>query len=316
MNLNDIKKVGVAGGGTMGFGIAINFALWGYPVVVYDLNEDILKNSRRRIKKGVQIFIDEGLISAERARLVLKHIALTTDFNKLTKADFITEAIIERLVDKQELFNNLDELCPPHTILASNTSRFLMSDIGKNVKRQDKIVLTHYFVPAHIVPGVEVAKGPGTSDETIDVTFELMKKCRKVPVKSIKEIPGHMLSTIQGAMAKAALRCWAEGIASAEDIELGIKACFGFRSFYDGPFGHRDLSGTWRWPADVMKGTADRMIAGDPSLSEEAKKRIRERFSNGYPVWFLDPNKFEEEEELRDREYARRLKDLYWGKVH
>ena len=93
------------------------------------------------------------------------------------QCDFVTEAIVERLPDKQDAFQaRLDELCPPHTIIASNTSRLVLSDIGVHARRQDKLVLTHYFAPPHIVPGVEVAKGPGATDETFELTCELLSE--------------------------------------------------------------------------------------------------------------------------------------------
>jgi len=220
---------------------------------------------------------------------------------------------VERLSDKQELFNRLDQMCPPQTIIVSNTSSLVMSDIAKDVKRQDKVALTHYFDPPHIVPGVEVAKGSGTSDETFNITYDLMLKIRKVPVKVLKELPGYLLNTIQSAMGAMAQRLWAEGVASAEDIEKGITASFGFRSPHEGPMMHYDLAGIWKWPKDILAKRAERFLLM-PGLSEEAKARLREFAISGKP-WFVDPNRFEEAVEARDREYARRLKELYWGKV-
>ncbi len=313
MKLSDIKKVGVAGGGTMGFGIAVNFAVWGYPAVVYDLDDQILDKTRQRITKALKIFVDEGLISWKRAEDTMKRITLTLDITKVADTDFITEAIVDRLADKQELFNRLDQMCPPQTIIVSNTSSLVMSDIAKDVKRQDKVALTHYFDPPHIVPGVEVAKGSGTSDETFNITYDLMVKIRKVPVKVLKELNGYLLNTIQSAMGAMAQRLWAEGVASAEDIEKGITASFGFRSPHEGPMKHYDLAGIWKWPEDVLAKRAEKLLL-TPGLSEEAKARLREFATSGKP-WFVDPNRFEETVEARDREYARRLKALYWGKV-
>ena len=226
MNLSDIKNIGVAGGGSMGFGIAINFALWGYPTVVYDLDDGILAKSAQRVKKGLDIFVTEGLITRKRANETFNRFTFTPDISRLADNDYITEAIVERLSDKQELFDKLDTLCPPQTIIASNASGFVMSDIAKGVKRQDKVVLTHYFSPPHFVPGVEVAKGPGTTDETFNLTYDLLKHVKKVPVKVLKELPGYLLNTIQKALGATAIRLWAEGVASAEDIDLGVRDFF------------------------------------------------------------------------------------------
>ena len=305
MELADIKKVGVVGGGTMGFGIAINFALGGYPTVIRDLSDALLQQSMRNIKASMDLFVEEELIIQAEADDTISRITTTTDLAEVAQSDFITEAIIERLKDKQELFNTLDQLCPSHTIIVSNTSGFVMSDIGAGVKRQDKIGLTHYFAPPHIVPGVEVAKGPGTSDETYNIIYDLMKKVKKVPIRVRKELPGYLLNRIQGAMGREATRLWAEGVATAEDIELGIQSTFGFRMPHEGPFLHYDLAGIWKWPADIRT----RRRRGSEPLNEAAEK-ISERMAEGKP-WFVDPNKFDEAVEKRDREYIRRLKELY-----
>ena len=305
MELADIKKVGVVGGGTMGFGIAINFALGGYPTVIRDLSDALLQQSMRNIKASMDLFVEEELIIQAEADDTISRITTTTDLGEVAQSDFITEAIIERLKDKQELFNALDQLCPSHTIIVSNTSGFVMSDIGAGVKRQDKIGLTHYFAPPHIVPGVEVAKGPGTSDETYNIIYDLMKKVKKVPIRVRKELPGYLLNRIQGAMGREATRLWAEGVATAEDIELGIQSTFGFRMPHEGPFLHYDLAGIWKWPADIRT----RRRRGSEPLDEAAEK-ISERMAEGKP-WFVDPNKFDEAVEKRDREYIRRLKELY-----
>ena len=306
MELADIKKVGVVGGGTMGFGIAINFALGGYPTIIRDLSDALLQQSMRNIESAMDLFVEEALITQAQADDTISRITTTTDLGEVAAhSDFITEVIVERLKDKQVLFNTMDQLCPSHTIIVSNTSGFVMSDIGAGVKRQDKIGLTHYFAPPHIVPGVEVAKGPGTSDETYNIIYDLMKKVRKVPIRVLKELPGYLLNRIQGAMGREATRLWAEGVATAEEIELGIQSTFGFRMPHEGPFLHYDLAGIWKWPADMRT----RRRRESESLDEAAEK-ISERMAEGRP-WFVDPNKFDEAVEKRDREYIRRLKELY-----
>ncbi len=247
-----MNQVGVVGGGTMGFGIAINFALGGYSTVISDLSDEVLTRSIANIKSALNLFVEEELITRGQADDAVDRIKTTTDLAEVAKnSDFITEAIVERSRDKRELFNRLDKLCPRHTILASNTSGLVLSDFGSDVTRQDKLVITHYFTPPHIVPGVEVAKGPGTSDETYDITCDLMERSRKIPIRLQKELPGYLLNRLQGAMRNEALRLWAEGMASAEDIELGVVSTFGFRMPHEGPFRHYDLSGVWKWPEDI-----------------------------------------------------------------
>ncbi len=303
MNLSDIKTVGVVGGGTMGFGIALNFALGGYMTIVNDVSEEALDGTRREVRKSLDLFVEEELVTEEEATTAVDRMRLTTDLDTLaTESDFVTEAIVERLEDKQELFNRLDASCPTHT-LVSNTSGFVMSEIGAGVKRQDKIGLTHYFAPPHIVPGVEVAKGPGTSDETYELICEVMVKAGRIPIRLLKEKPGYLLNRIQGAAGREAARLWAEGMATAEDIELGVQTTFGFRMPHEGPFMHYDLAGLWKWPADAGSGRSS-----DPE--DEVAEKIRARMAEKRP-WFVDPEKFDEAIEKRDREYIRRLKTLY-----
>ena len=311
MDLCDIKKIGIAGGGTMGFGLAINFALWRYPTTIYDLNDQVLGGTVQRVKKALDMFVTEDLISRQRSEETFERMTFTSYIHKLADADFITEAIIERLSDKQDLFSHLDRICKPETIIASNTSALRMGDIAAGVKRQDKVVLTHYFSPPHFVPGVEVAKGPGTTDETFDLTHDLLKQVRKVPVRVLKECPGYLLNTIQAELGSVAIRLWAEGVASAEDIDLGVRASFGFRHPHEGPMMHADLSGSWKRPKDLLAMRAKRTVQM-PGLSEEGKERLYERLANGR-TWFVDADTIDEIIEIRDREAIRRLKELYWG---
>jgi len=301
--MKDIKRAGVVGAGMMGFGIAINFALWEYPTIMCDLSDEILQQSMRNVRSAMDLFVEEELITRQQADDTIHRITTTTDLADMAaNSDFITEAIVERNQDKRELFNRLDQLCPPHTIIVSNSSSLVLSDFGSDVKRQDKIALTHYFCPPHIVPGVEVAKGPGTSDETFNTTYDLMKKIRKIPIKVLKELPGYLLNRIQRAMSQEAYRLWAQGVASAEDIELGINTTFGFRMPNEGPMMHYDLSGVWRLPAGAGM---NRFIKG---LSPEAAEKVRQRIE-GKP-WFVDPRKFDEALKQRDRGYIRRLKEF------
>lgn len=312
MKLEDIRSVGVVGAGTMGHGIALNFALHGYPVIINDVNESILDRSMDNIESDLEIFIEEALINRERADSALSLVNTTTSLEELTSAsDFITEAIVERTHDKKTLFEKLDNLCQPNTILASNTSWLVLSDFGSTVKRQDKIVITHYFAPPHIVPGVEVCGGPGTSSETFGVTCELMKRIGKIPVKIRKERTGHVINRLQDAMRHEANILWAEGVASAEDIELGIITTCGFRMPYEGSFKHFDVAGMWRWPKDVLEGYAAREADESRGLSPELVKKIRDRYAEGKP-WFIEPENMDEEVEKRDRDLIRRLKALYW----
>ena len=315
MKLEDIKKVGVVGAGTMGSGIAINFALWGYPTMLCDISEIALEKSMKKITLDLDIFVQENLVTRQQIDDALAQITTTTEPARVAKSsDFITEAINEKVEDKRKLFNELDHQCMPHTIIVSNTSFLLLSEFGARVKRQDKIAITHYFVPPHIIPGVEVAGGPGTSEETFNITCDLMRKIKKVPIRVLKESPGCVVNRIQAALRREAFRLWAEGVATAEDIDLGVRATFGFRLPLDGPMTHYDLSGVWRWPEDVRIAWADKQFNSEGyGLSEEVAKKIKRHVAEGVP-WIIDPNQFEVIKNKIEREYIHCLKEWYWSK--
>lgn len=314
MKLEDINKVGVVGAGAMGFGIATNFALWGYPTTLCDLNDAILQRAMKNIKDGLNLFVGEGLTTKQQAEATARRITTTTDLAQVAaNSDFITEAITERAEDKRELFNKLDGLCPTHTIFASNTSFLTLSEFASDVKRQDKIAITHYFLPPHIVPGVEVCGGPEASDETFKITVDLMKKIGKVPIRILKERPGCLLNRIQMAIRREAYCLWAEGVATADDIDLGVRATIGFRMPHEGPMMHNDLSGIWKWPEDVRAALAEKTLDGISKPSAEAAAKIRQRIIKG-DYWFLDPSHLTEINQKRDTEYIQCLKKWYWSK--
>ena len=314
MKVQDVKKVGVAGSGLMGHGIAVNSAIWGYPTMMYDISEDVLKKAMKDINADLNIFVEEGLITREHAAETERRITTTADIAKFAaNCDFITEAIVERSKDKFELFNKLDTLCPPHTIIASNTSSLVLSDFARGAKRQDKIVLTHYFSPADFVPGVEVAKGPGASDESFNITYELMKKWHKAPIKVLKEYPGYVVNSLQFALMRQADILIGEGVVTAEELDRGFAATAGFRMPHEGPVMRGDMSGGWRWPKDIRIKMVEERMAALPAASSKVMARLKADIETGKPA-LLDANKMDDEFNLAYREYARRLKDLYWGK--
>ena len=290
----------------MGFGIAVNFALAGYQTLVYDLTDETLQQSLEKARSALDLFADEGVVSREHATEAAARISTTTDVERLAAhGEFITEAIVELLPEKQALFESLDRICPRDTILVSNTSSFLLSDIALNVKRQELIALTHYFAPPHLVPGVEVARGPSTSDETYQIVCELMRRTGRVPIPVRREVPGYLINRLSKALYQEALRLWAEGVATAEDIELGVKSTIGFRMPFNGPFGHYDISGAWKWP--VPEAGTQRTL---PEPGSEVLAKMQARMAERRP-WFLDLNRVEDVTRERDKEFVRRRQALY-----
>jgi 3-hydroxybutyryl-CoA dehydrogenase len=309
-DLSSIRRVGVIGAGTMGYGIALNFALHGYPVGLYDISNQALQMAQQRVKSALKLFIDEGIYDKKDANKSVNLISFTSNLKEVaTNSDFITEAIAEVMEEKRNLFEQLDKLCPSHVILASNSSGLLLVDFAREVKRQDRIITTHYFDPPHIVPGVEVLKGPGTSDQTWNITIELIRAIDKSPIKVLKAQPGFLINQIQHAMRREAYRLWAEGVATAEEIDRGVSATFGFRLPFEGPLMRDDLGGMWRWPESYRLDAPRREIPNPSLFSTEALNKLKARLLDG-KTWFIETNNYAQEVEKRDVKLVRFLKML------
>lgn len=229
MQLKDIKNISIIGAGIMGHGIGLTYALGGYNVTLNARREMTLSNAIRHIRNDLKTFAESSLISQDMIEETLSRLTTTTDLKKAVKdADFVTETIAEEVEVKRKIFTDLDAFCPEHTIFASNTSSLVLQDFTSQCRRRDKILITHWFNPPHIVPVVEVVRGEETSDETMELVYALLKKVKKLPVKIFKEIPGFVVNRIQMGMVREVWSLWKQGIASPEDIDLAVKGVLGF----------------------------------------------------------------------------------------
>jgi len=310
VQLEDIRNISVVGAGLMGHGIGLTYALGGYRVVLNDTREVILSNAISYIRNDLKTFAESGVISQDMIEETLSHLITTTDLRKAVKdADFVTEAVVEDVEVKRKIFSNLDIFCPKHTILASNTSSLLLRDFASQCKRKDKILITHWVNPPHIVPVVEVVRGEETSDETMELIYALLKKVKKVPVKILKELPGFIINRIQMAMFREVWSIWQQGIVSPEDIDLVVKGSFGFRLAAIGPLATCDLGGL-----DLWYGIADRLfkVINDAHEPPEALKRKVEAGELGVKTGKGFFNYTQDESiKARDKQFIQLLKLLY-----
>ena len=159
------------------------------------------------------------------------------------KADFVIEAVTEDLPLKQQIFEKLDNLCQPHTILASNTTALMPSQIGAHTNRKDKVLNAHYFNPPYLIPLVELIRSPDTSDETVSITYNLLTHIGKTPAIIEKEVPGFVGPRLQAALIREAFSIVEQGIASAETVDLVVRNSFGRRLSVAGPFEVFELAG-------------------------------------------------------------------------
>ena len=314
MKLEDIRKVGIIGAGLMGHGIALGHAMGGYPVVINDISEEALEKAMDNIRDDLDIFVEEDMLSRDEANAALARISATKDMAEFARdVDFVTEAVTENLELKKEIFNKLDTLCPERTIIASNTSALLISEFGAGVKRQDKIVIAHWWNPPHIIPVVEVVKGPRTSDETFNLTYDLHRKISKVPVRLLKELPGYLGGRMQVALMRETYSLLEQGVATPEDIDLVQKGSFGFRMAVIGQLLTFDLAGL-DLSAMILPGLLP-TLSNAPELPEVIKSKVEAGElgrKTGKGVYEYSKEEWDEKARQRDKDMLKLLKTLYW----
>jgi len=225
----EFHNVTIVGAGTMGHSLAQIFAQHGCSVWLTDIRDEALAQARKRIAANLQTLIETGLLDEGDQPQTLRRIQTTTRIeDALSQADLVIEAISEDEKAKKELFQTLDAICPPKTILASNTSYLNIFEFIET-RRPDKILITHWFAPPHIVPLVEIVRGPETSQETVDRVGALLIDAGKTPLVISKFLPGFIANRLQSALTHEVLHLIDHGYATPEDIDTATKAGFGLR---------------------------------------------------------------------------------------
>ncbi|HMJ62845.1 MAG TPA: 3-hydroxyacyl-CoA dehydrogenase family protein [Bryobacteraceae bacterium] len=239
-----MKTIAVIGAGMMGPGIAQVFATRGHPVLVYGRTAAKLSIVKDRVRANLTRMAEYGLVESSDIARVLDRIGVTTELAlALRNADVVIEAITEDLAMKQELFAELDRLCPPDTILCSNTSVMSITEIGAKAIHRERIVGTHFYQPPFLVPLVEVIRTEFTAPAHMDTVFELMKSAGKVPVRVQKDVPGFIANRMQHALWREAFALIDEGICDAATVDTAISNSFGLRLPVLGPVANADLVG-------------------------------------------------------------------------
>ncbi|MEI7531440.1 MAG: 3-hydroxyacyl-CoA dehydrogenase NAD-binding domain-containing protein [Betaproteobacteria bacterium] len=229
-------KVVVVGGGTMGADVAVVAARGGCLVEIIESNSD----RALQLPQYTDKLMDEQGFS-DRASLI----AVTNSIDRIDwqEIDLVIECLPEKIEIKQELFKTLDERCDPKTILASNSSSFPISQIAKNLNTQDRMIGLHFFMPAHLIPCVEVVCGANTKLDVAEQLIRMMTMCGMVPVLVKKDLPGFLANRLQHALSREAFAMIDAGIASPEDIDKAVRFGFGFRYLAAGPVMQRDHAG-------------------------------------------------------------------------
>ena len=243
MKLEDIKKIGIAGAGTMGSGIAQIFARKGYEVVVTDIKEEFLQNSKRLVNIFNSSLIEEGLMEVGEVENIEKNIKYSLDKKVFSDCDLIIEAIIEKMDIKQDFWKEVEEIAKSDAIFATNTSGLSINGISEKVKNKTRFIGMHFWNPPHIIPLVELIRGNETSDEVVNLLLDIVKKIDKEPVVVKKDAPGFIGNRLQFAVFREALNIVESGIADIEDVDKAMKYGPGFRYPIIGPLETADLGG-------------------------------------------------------------------------
>lgn len=236
----EIKKIGVVGAGTMGNGIALVAAQIGCDVIMRDIKDEFVERGMKSIDKFLSKSVEKGKLEAAQKDAILGRITGTTDMSLMKDVDYVIEVVIEDLELKKSVFKELDEICRPEVIIASNTSSMSITEIAAATNRPDKVCGMHFFNPVPIMRLVEVIRGHLTSDETASTAVELAKKMGKTPVEVKKDTPGFIVNRIMLPHMLEAIKIVEEGIASVEDVDTAVKMGLNYPM---GPFELMDLSG-------------------------------------------------------------------------
>ncbi len=242
MKIDWIKRILVVGAGTMGHSLALVFAQGGYRVELVDIDERTLERAIGLIRSNLETLGKMEMIDSRSIPEITERIEPATSLDGGKRADLVVEAIAEDPEAKKRLFRSLDRICPPRTILASNTSYLNIFQFLRT-GRSKKVLITHWYAPPHLIPLVDVVRGPKTSAETVAVVKALLLKLGKKPVVMKKFIPGYIVNRLQRAMAREIFYLLDKGYATPEDIDTAVKSSLGVRIPVAGVVQRYDFAG-------------------------------------------------------------------------
>jgi 3-hydroxybutyryl-CoA dehydrogenase len=216
-----IEKIAVIGAGTMGHGIAQIAAQAGFDVVLEDVSEEFVARGLARIEDNLKKGVSRGKVTEDEMRGALSRIRSATTLDETSAADLVIEAVIEKLDQKRELFADLDKICKPEAILATNTSSLSIAQIASATSHADRVIGMHFFNPVHIMKLIEVVVAAETSEETLSAALDVAARMGKEAI-TVKDTPGFATSRLGVALGLEAMRMLEQGVASAEDIDKAM----------------------------------------------------------------------------------------------
>ncbi len=229
MKAEKIDRITVVGSGVMGSSIAQAFAMGGIDVVMVDVDEKFLVRAMGLIESGLKTIAEAEMFPDEWVSLALSRVTTSVDFAESAKdTAFVVEVVPEVPDVKKKVFSQLSDICTPETVIASNTSALDIFSIA-DIPHPERLIITHFFSPASIIPLVEIVPGPRTSPETISLTVDFMKRAGKSPVVMKRFGPGFIVNRIQRAIGETVLDMIEEGLAGPAEIDRAVKLSLGIR---------------------------------------------------------------------------------------
>ena len=247
----DVKKIVVVGGGTMGHGIAQTWAANGYKVTIVDVKEEALETAKRLVKANVETMLNAEFITPEQAKATEENLSFSTDMSVAKDADMTVEAVPENPQLKATIFAQLDAIVRPDCIMTSTTSAMNIYQFVK-VSHPERLLIVHWCNPPHILPLVEVVKGPETDQAIVDYVRELLVKIGKSPAVLNEPVPGFIINRLNLAILREASYMVEQGWVSAEDIDTAFSGNQGMKGPLEGPLKMMDFIG---WDIGCQAGT-------------------------------------------------------------
>ncbi len=272
-----ISKIGVIGSGTMGHGIAETFALYGFNVNLYDVNEEVLGKALVAIRDELQLLADEQFITADRIEPTLARISISTDLAAtVADRDYIIEAAPEKIELKHELLTRLDVLAPSHAILASNTSSLSLESMAVvlSEQRKQRFMVCHWYNPAHLMPLAELSFFGNMPESIYAEVAVLYESIGKQTARVLKDVPGLVANRIQQGVAREVFSLIQNGIATPEDIDKALKFGPAFRYATTGQLEVADFGGLdiWCVVGDNLLKAMDNSQEANPALRDKVKE--------------------------------------------